>query len=113
MGSRHISQPVAMIGGNHEPYGDSLYASIAANRKHAVTCSQGRRNPIRFLERETWEVTALDGTPVRVIAVDHLRQIEEPAGKSGNCLQDAGEEASTVATSWTTADEIIALLTNA
>jgi Icc-related predicted phosphoesterase len=63
-----FSQPVAMIGGNHEAYGDSLYASIAANRKYAITCSQDRRNPIRFLERETWEVTALDGTPVRVIA---------------------------------------------
>lgn len=63
-----FSQPVVMIGGNHEAYGDSLYASIAANRNNATTCSEGRQSPIRFLERETWEATALDGTPVRVIA---------------------------------------------
>lgn len=63
-----FSQPVAMIGGNHEAYGDSLYASIAANRKSAAACSQGRMSPVRFLERETWQTNLTDGTPIRVIA---------------------------------------------
>jgi Icc-related predicted phosphoesterase len=63
-----FSQPVAMIGGNHEPYGDSLYASIATNRKNAAACSQDRLNPVRFLERETWLTKLTDSTPIRVIA---------------------------------------------
>lgn len=63
-----FSQPVAMIGGNHEAYGDSLYANIAANRKEAEDASADRANPMRFLERETWALTAPDGTSVRIIA---------------------------------------------
>lgn len=54
--------PVAMILGNHEAYGDSLYAAIAAQRKDAAGSS------VRMLERETWTLTVADGTPVRVIA---------------------------------------------
>lgn len=63
-----FSQPVAMIGGNHEAYGDSLYANIAANRREAEQASAERVNPVRFLEREAWELTALDGTSVRIVA---------------------------------------------
>jgi Icc-related predicted phosphoesterase len=63
-----FTQPVALILGNHEAYGDSLYASIAAQRANATECSAGRTHPIRTLERETWSLTAADGTPVRVIA---------------------------------------------
>jgi len=40
-----FSQPVAMILGNHESYGDSLYASIAAERKHASESSRNRASP--------------------------------------------------------------------
>jgi len=57
-------QPVAMILGNHEAYGDSLYASIAAQRKSAESAAE----TVRVLERETWTLTVADGTPVRVIA---------------------------------------------
>jgi predicted phosphodiesterase len=63
-----FDQPVAMILGNHEAYGDSLYASIAGQRKAADKCSAGRAHPVRVLERETWTLTVADGTPVRVIA---------------------------------------------
>lgn len=63
-----FAQRVAIIGGNHEAYGDSLYAVIAANRATAASASGDRRREIRFLERETWRMEALDGTPVRVIA---------------------------------------------
>lgn len=62
-----FSQPVVMIGGNHEAYGDSLYASIAANRSNAKACSMGRSSPIHFLEREVWQATARDGTPFRIL----------------------------------------------
>ena len=63
-----FTAPVAMILGNHEAYGDSLTASIAAQRKSAVASAAGRRHPVRVLERETWTMAAADGTPVRVIA---------------------------------------------
>jgi predicted phosphodiesterase len=63
-----FSQPVAMIGGNHEPYGDSLYASVAANRKNAQASSEGRSNRVHFLEREVWEANSIGGTPFRIIA---------------------------------------------
>lgn len=61
-------QRVAIIGGNHEAYGDSLFASIAAARTAASRASRGRTQEIRFLERETWRMQAADGTPLRVIA---------------------------------------------
>jgi hypothetical protein len=61
-------QRVAMIGGNHESYGDSLFATIAAGRTAAERASRSRRHEIRFLERETWTMAAVDGTPVRLIA---------------------------------------------
>jgi Icc-related predicted phosphoesterase len=63
-----FTQPVAIILGNHEAYGDSLTACIAAHRKSAEDASQARANPVRALERETWSLTAADGTPVRIIA---------------------------------------------
>jgi Icc-related predicted phosphoesterase len=63
-----FNQPVAMILGNHEAYGDSLYASIAAQRKAATESSTRRKHPIRVLERETWTLSTADGTPVRIIA---------------------------------------------
>ncbi|WP_395019317.1 metallophosphoesterase [Dongia sp.] len=59
---------VAMILGNHEAYGDSLAASFAAERQSAEQCSAGRVHPVRVLERETWTMTAAEGTPARVIA---------------------------------------------
>ena len=63
-----FSQPVCLIGGNHEVYKDSLFANIAASRKAAKTLSDARTNPVRFLEQETWAFRARDGTPVRVAA---------------------------------------------
>jgi Icc-related predicted phosphoesterase len=63
-----FTQRVAIIGGNHEAYGDSLFATIAAARTAAGRASRGRTQEIRFLERETWRMQAGDGTPVRVIA---------------------------------------------
>jgi hypothetical protein len=60
-------QRVAMIGGNHEAYGDSLFATIAAGRTAAERASRSRQHEIRFLERETWTMVAADGTPVRLI----------------------------------------------
>jgi hypothetical protein len=62
-----FAQPVAMIGGNHEAYGDSLFAAIAGGRAAANQASAGRDHPVRFLERETWRLDAADGTPVRII----------------------------------------------
>jgi predicted phosphodiesterase len=62
-----FSQPVALLGGNHESYGDSLYASIFAHRKSAEASSNGRQNAVRFLECETLEVKSSAGTPVRII----------------------------------------------
>ncbi|WP_119302440.1 metallophosphoesterase family protein [Dongia deserti] len=63
-----FAQHVAMIGGNHEGYGDSLFAMIAASRDAAGQASRTRQQEIRFLERETWALTSADGTPVRIIA---------------------------------------------
>ena len=63
-----FSQPVALIQGNHESYGDSLDAAIAAQRKQAGDAAKGRPHPIRALERETWTLNATDGTPVRIVA---------------------------------------------
>lgn len=61
-------QAVAMVGGNHEAYGDSLFAMIAAGRETAALASRTRPRAVRFLERETWTLAAADGTPARVIA---------------------------------------------
>jgi Icc-related predicted phosphoesterase len=61
-----FAAPVAVILGNHEAYGDNLTASTAAQR--AAASSIARRHPVRVLERETWTMMAVDGTPVRVIA---------------------------------------------
>jgi predicted phosphodiesterase len=63
-----FAAPVAMILGNHEAYGDSLYASIGAQRKSAAQASARRDHPLRLLERETFTLTTTEGTPVRVIA---------------------------------------------
>lgn len=66
--AKTFSQPVAMIAGNHESYGDSLYAVIAAGRKSAEAASVGRRYPVRSLEQETWVLSSAGGTPIRIIA---------------------------------------------
>ena len=63
-----FSRPVALIQGNHESYGDSLTASLAAQRKLAGDATKGRPHPVRALERETWTLEAADGTPVRIVA---------------------------------------------
>jgi hypothetical protein len=63
-----FDQPVALIHGNHEAYGDSLLNAIAADREEAAAQAVRRRHPIRALERETWTLSAADGTPVRIIA---------------------------------------------
>jgi len=65
--ARTFSHRVAIIGGNHEAYQDSLFAMIAENRKQAAAASGGRALPIRYLEREVWSFVALDGTPVRLL----------------------------------------------
>lgn len=54
--ARTFPVPVVLIGGNHEPYGNSLFADIAAQREAAAACgtfSDGRPRVV-FLERETW-----------------------------------------------------------
>jgi predicted phosphodiesterase len=61
-------RPVAMILGNHESYGDNLHAAIAVRRMYADESAAERPDPVRVLERETWFLTAADGTPVRIIA---------------------------------------------
>lgn len=61
-------QPVAMVLGNHEAYGDSLHASIAGERKAAAESTARRGHPVHALERETWALTAPDGTAVRIVA---------------------------------------------
>jgi Icc-related predicted phosphoesterase len=63
-----FGQRVAIIGGNHEAYGDSLFATISAARTAAERASRRRPHDIRFLEREAWTMQAADGTPVRLIA---------------------------------------------
>ncbi len=63
-----FAQNVAMIGGNHEGYGESLYAMIAGSRAAAAQESRGRTCAVRYLEQETWRLAAADGTPVRVVA---------------------------------------------
>ena len=60
-----FKQTVCLIGGNHEAYGDSLYASIAASRTAGEEASRGRDHPVRYLEQETFVDKATDGTPVR------------------------------------------------
>ena len=64
-----FSQRVALVGGNHEGYGDYLWASIAAARDQAAEASRSRAADaeIRHLERETMSFIARDGTPVRVL----------------------------------------------
>jgi len=61
--------PVVMIGGNHETYKDSLYASIARNRKAAQaqgTLADG--NPhVTWLEREVFHWTSPTGERIRVL----------------------------------------------
>jgi hypothetical protein len=52
---------------NHEGYQDSLFAMIAESRKQAEVASKSGKAPLRYLERETWFLTAIDGTPVRII----------------------------------------------
>jgi hypothetical protein len=61
-----FKQPVALVAGNHEPYGDSLFAVIAANRKQADVASTGRQNAVRYLERESWTVT-IDSGAARIV----------------------------------------------
>jgi len=63
-----FTQAVCLIGGNHEAYRDSLFASIAGGRRAAKELSSNRVNPVRFLEQETWALNAADGTPVRIVA---------------------------------------------
>src|SRR5260221_13962507 len=63
---------VGVIGGNHEAYGDSLFASIADARRKAERASANRVAPVRYLERETWVSRSTDGTPIRVIRSDPL-----------------------------------------
>jgi Icc-related predicted phosphoesterase len=85
-----FDQPVAMILGNHEAYGDSLYAAIAADRKEADAHSARRRHPIRSLERETWTLSAADGTPVRVIAATLWTDFEIfGAARQAHVMDDA------------------------
>jgi hypothetical protein len=62
-----FTQPVAIIAGNHEAYGDSLFAMISASRAAAEDASRGRAAAVRFLEREIWTTAARDGTPVRIL----------------------------------------------
>jgi predicted phosphodiesterase len=61
--------PVIMLGGNHETYGDSLYANIAKNR--VLASKQGAlpdgKQHVNWLERETWRWTSRRGESVRVI----------------------------------------------
>jgi len=65
--AKTFAQRVAMIGGNHEGYRDSLYPMIAESRKAAEATSDKRPNPIRYLERETWHLTGINGEPVRIL----------------------------------------------
>jgi len=60
-------QPTVLVGGNHEAYGDSLFAAISENRKQAREATRLRENPVFFLERESCEIMSSDGTPVRVV----------------------------------------------
>ena len=66
---RTFPVPVIMIAGNHEPYGNSLFADIAAQREAASACGifpDGTRRVV-FLERETWEYETLAGERARFI----------------------------------------------
>lgn len=65
--AQSFRQKVVLVGGNHESYGDSLYAGISENRKIAKNVSKERAQPVYFLERETCVLQALDGTQVRVV----------------------------------------------
>ncbi|TXH36971.1 MAG: hypothetical protein E6Q98_08655 [Rhodospirillaceae bacterium] len=62
-----FTQPVALVGGNHEAYQDSLFASIAAHRRAAADAARNRSEPIRYLEREIWTFTAKGGVPIRIL----------------------------------------------
>lgn len=62
-----FSQPVAIIGGNHEGYRDSLFAMIAESRKQAEAATRDRKEPIRYLERERWDLTMRDGMSIRIL----------------------------------------------
>jgi Icc-related predicted phosphoesterase len=62
-----FKQPTALIGGNHEAYGDSLFAAIAESRRQADAASRSRQHPVRFLERESWIVSTDAGATVRIL----------------------------------------------
>lgn len=61
--------PVVMVGGNHESYGDSLFANIKKNRDNAA--SQGAfadgTPRVTYLEREVWTWTSPAGERIRVL----------------------------------------------
>lgn len=62
-------KPVVMIGGNHETYKDSLYASIAKNRQAADAqglLPDGTRH-VTWLEREVFRWTSPGGHKARVL----------------------------------------------
>jgi Icc-related predicted phosphoesterase len=88
-----FTAPVAMILGNHEAYGESLYAAIDAQRKSAAQASTRREHPVRTLERETWALKAADGTPVRVIAATLWTDFALFGGETQARMMDAAHSA--------------------
>ncbi|MDY0885384.1 metallophosphoesterase [Dongia soli] len=64
--AKTFDQAVVLVGGNHEPYGDSLYAAIAASRLAAARTNR-RTTPVYFLEREVCDFKNIDGLNVRII----------------------------------------------
>lgn len=63
-----FSQPVAMVFGNHEAYGDDLQSAFIDERSNAAGAASERAHDIRALENEAWSLTSESGSPVRIIA---------------------------------------------
>jgi Icc-related predicted phosphoesterase len=88
-----FNAPVAMILGNHEAYGDSLFAAIDAQRKAAAQTATERNDPVRALERETWTLVTADGTPVRIIAATLWTDFALFGGETQARMMDAAHHA--------------------
>ena len=67
--AKTFQAPVVAIAGNHEPYGNSLFADIAGNREAAAACGTFPDGTPRvvFLEREAWVHVTPAGERAKVI----------------------------------------------
>jgi len=66
--ARTFNQPVAIVGGNYESYRGNVVSAIAEYQREAEEATENRKTPVRYLERQMWQLEGRDGTPVRILA---------------------------------------------